>query len=74
MVEKEWKSYKIQGWSGFIIKEKLKRLRHKIRGWHLQYFGNINNRIQEKSDLVDSLDKKSEQVLLLEEEILERNS
>lgn len=73
MVEEEWKNYKVEGWSGFIIKEKLKHVKEKkIKIWHKEHFGNLDNRVENAAALVQELDKKLEEVRLEETDVVER--
>lgn len=49
LVEEEWKTSKVEGWSGYVLKEKLKSLKERIRAWHGSNFGNLDNRIEQKT-------------------------
>ncbi|XP_058752224.1 uncharacterized protein LOC131625381 [Vicia villosa] len=40
-VEKEWKSMKVEGRGDFILKEKLRLLKDKLRRWNKEVFGKI---------------------------------
>ncbi|KAL8518744.1 hypothetical protein ACS0TY_009924 [Phlomoides rotata] len=37
--ENKWAGYKIEGWSGFVLKEKLKLLRQDLKKWNKEVFG-----------------------------------
>lgn len=50
MVENAWKSHNAEGWSGFILKEKLKAVKVKIKEWHKEQFGNIEKKIEMQSN------------------------
>lgn len=52
MVENEWKNCRVEGWSGFVIKEKLKILKDKIRSWHENNLGQLDKWIQSKTNEV----------------------
>lgn len=45
MAEEEWRSYKMDGWSGFVLKEKLKCIKEKIRLWHKEKFASLERKI-----------------------------
>ncbi|MCI39337.1 putative transposon TX1 protein, partial [Trifolium medium] len=34
VVEKEWASYQVSGWSGYVLKEKMKKLKVALRKWN----------------------------------------
>lgn len=60
LVEKEWKESEVNGWSGFVLKEKLKIVRDKIRNWHRNKFGQIDRNIELRSEAVKQWDDKME--------------
>lgn len=72
MVEQAWKNHKVVGWSGFILKEKLKAVKDRIKGWHKEQNGNLNSRIERKTGMVNEFDKKQEGVGLNEQEVVDR--
>ncbi|XP_058776291.1 uncharacterized protein LOC131650607 [Vicia villosa] len=46
-VEKEWKSLKVEGRGDFVIKEKLRLLKDKLRSWNKEVFGKIDLEMEE---------------------------
>ncbi|XP_058723434.1 uncharacterized protein LOC131595162 [Vicia villosa] len=46
-VEKEWKSYVVHGRGDYILKEKLRLLKDKIKIWNREVFGKIDLEIEE---------------------------
>lgn len=61
-MEKAWTSYEIEGWGGFIVKEKLRRLKEDLKRWNIEVFGSIDhkidslrNNVQEFNQLMISL-------------------
>lgn len=60
LVEEEWKNHKVEGWSGFIIKEKLKHVKEKTKKWHKEHYGNLDGRIEGLSTRVQELDNELE--------------
>jgi len=40
-VSDKWKSLSIDGWGGFVLKEKLKLIKGALREWHLSHCNNI---------------------------------
>lgn len=61
LVEEEWRKHKVEGWSGFVLKEKLKHIKEIIKRWYKEKFGNLDRRIDEKTDQVNDLDSKLEE-------------
>ncbi|KAL8497556.1 hypothetical protein ACS0TY_021043 [Phlomoides rotata] len=47
-VEEKWKSYAITGWGGFVLKEKLKRLKVDLKQWNMEEFGVLERRIENR--------------------------
>jgi hypothetical protein len=72
LVKSEWESYKVGGWMGFILKEKLKRLKEVLKRWNKEVYGNVDTKIAALIDGIEGLDLKGEEVGLSEEEMLLR--
>lgn len=72
VVEKEWTETKVTGWSGYILKEKLKSLKVRIHKWNDSNFGQLERRISQKTDEVNELDRIMEDEILDEEKRMER--
>lgn len=47
-VEAKWKSFGVQGWGGYIVKEKLKLLKNELKAWREDVFGNLDSSIEKK--------------------------
>ncbi|XP_058774930.1 uncharacterized protein LOC131649190 [Vicia villosa] len=47
LVEKEWKSLVVQGRGDFILKEKHRLLKDKLKRWNKEVFGNIDLEVEE---------------------------
>lgn len=48
LIESEWRGCCVQGWKGFVLKEKLKCIRGKLRDCHKTNFGQLDGRILQK--------------------------
>jgi hypothetical protein len=59
-VKEKLQSMQVQGWSGFILKEKLKKLKECLRSWHLNHTLNIDSKIQSAKDRLAVLDAMGE--------------
>ncbi|KAL8470805.1 hypothetical protein ACS0TY_033399 [Phlomoides rotata] len=71
--EKKWAEYNIEGWSGFILKEKLKLLRQDLKTWNKEVFGIMEEKIAEKKQVIEELDTIDDTFELEEEEVVRRN-
>lgn len=61
----------MHGWSDFILKENLKRIKGSLRQWHLNHTLNINSKIQDARDRMAVLDEMGENNILGEHEVAE---
>lgn len=69
-VVKAWEELQCEGWGSFVLKEKLKGLKAKLKVWNKEVFGDLNSK---RNDLVlqieEDLDRKEEDVGLLATEV-----
>ncbi|CAJ2642584.1 unnamed protein product [Trifolium pratense] len=72
MVETFWVNYRVEGWMGFVLKEKLKALKSLIRDWHKQEYGGMEARIEELVEEIRDLDTRGELVGLSIQEVESR--
>jgi len=61
-------SYHIEGWGGYVLKEKLKLIKWSLNNWHQNHTQNLEGRINDLQERISILDAKGEQVDLLLEE------
>ncbi|GAU44567.1 hypothetical protein TSUD_367230 [Trifolium subterraneum] len=73
-VRDKWSSFPVRGWSGYILKTKLKFIKAELRSWHLQHTANIDSRIQKAKNRLADLDIIGEGRQLLGEEVEELHS
>ncbi|GAU21022.1 hypothetical protein TSUD_132340 [Trifolium subterraneum] len=59
-VREKWKSFNVSGWSGFVLKEKLKQIKLALRDWHLNHTANIATKIQGTKLRMEELDLLAE--------------
>jgi hypothetical protein len=72
VVRLAWDSCIVEGWMGFVLKEKLKSIKGAIKVWNAEKFGEVG---REKNTLIKNildLDVKSESTGLNEREVVER--
>jgi len=67
-------SYHIEGWGGYVLKEKLKLIRGSLNTWHHNHTQNLEGRLRNVQDRISFLDAKGEEDDLLLEEIEELHS
>ncbi|GAU43110.1 hypothetical protein TSUD_373050 [Trifolium subterraneum] len=72
VVESFWENQRVEGWMGFVLKEKLKGLKILLREWHKQEYGGLEVKIEELKIEICSLDRKGEEVGLTTQEIESR--
>ena len=41
MVRECWAANSISGWGGYVLKEKIKGLKQRLKAWNKEQFGNI---------------------------------
>ncbi|PNX69434.1 cysteine-rich receptor-like protein kinase, partial [Trifolium pratense] len=44
-VREKWNSFQVDGWGGYVLKEKFKMIKVALRDWHLAHTQNIPSRI-----------------------------
>lgn len=66
-------SYNIEGWGGFVLKEKLKLLKADLKVWNREVFGNLETSIAQKTTYNKMLDIIDDSLGLEDHEIIKRN-
>jgi hypothetical protein len=64
----KWSSFQINGWGGFLLKEKLCLIKGSLQEWHQHHSRNVEGGMKAVKDIISSLDSKAEETVLLEEE------
>jgi len=70
-VKEKWNSLKVDGWGGYVLKEKLKLLKFALKEWHSAHVQNIPGRIASLKTRLSDLDEKAEEYDLTVEEVEE---
>nr|KYP51227.1 Retrovirus-related Pol polyprotein LINE-1 [Cajanus cajan] len=70
-VKSQWREIVVSGRAAFVLKEKLKNLKIKLRTWNKDTFGDLDRKISEARDNFNKLDLKSEVSNLQEEDVLQ---
>ncbi|KAK2436747.1 hypothetical protein QL285_021719 [Trifolium repens] len=74
LVEGLWSSYNLEGWMGYILKEKLKLLKGSLKEWNKAEFGKMEVSIKNLILRIRDKDLRGEQGLLTSYEVEERKS
>ncbi|KAL8508456.1 hypothetical protein ACS0TY_018907 [Phlomoides rotata] len=69
-VAEKWRSYNINGWGGFVLKEKLKMLKEDLKDWNQKTFGILEASIEKKTHGILILDTIDDTLGLESEETL----
>ncbi|GKU98539.1 hypothetical protein SLEP1_g11530 [Rubroshorea leprosula] len=59
-VAKLWKSIEVQGWGGYILKEKLKETKLFLKNWSKKNCGELDKKIENCKGMIVELNKKGE--------------
>lgn len=70
-VRATWSSYHLEGWGGFVLREKLKLIKLALKEWHRRHSQNLPARITLLKDRIEAFEVKAESLDLLMEEIEE---
>ncbi|MCI48231.1 cysteine-rich receptor-like protein kinase, partial [Trifolium medium] len=70
-VREKWKSFQVDGWGGYVLKEKLKMIKAALKEWHMTHVQNLPSRIDTLKDRLSALDQKGEDEVLSEAELVE---
>ncbi|KAL8484127.1 hypothetical protein ACS0TY_026721 [Phlomoides rotata] len=71
-MEEAWKGTSRQGWTGYILKEKLKDLKGILKSWSKRTFEEMEHLIEEKKGEIEKLDLVDDAFCLSEEEAARR--
>jgi hypothetical protein len=59
----------VDGWGGFVLKEKLKKMKGALKEWHVSHSQNLSSRIDSLKARLSALDLKGEEDTLSEAEL-----
>jgi len=68
-VRDKWNSFQVDGWGGYVLKEKFKLIKLALREWHQTHSQNLPAKIATLKDRISSLDSKGESDVLLDSEV-----
>ncbi|GKV40773.1 hypothetical protein SLEP1_g48376 [Rubroshorea leprosula] len=64
-----WKTTHIQGWGGYILKQKLKETKSFLKCWSKEKFGELDKKIENCKETIATLDDKGEVFTLSNDEL-----
>jgi len=70
-VEEKWRSFNVDGWGGYVLKEKLKLIKVALKEWHQHHSQNLSAKIVTLKDKITYFDLKGETSTLLDGEVEE---
>ncbi|PNY15039.1 cysteine-rich receptor-like protein kinase, partial [Trifolium pratense] len=70
-VREKWNSLQVDGWGGYVLKEKFKLIKTSLKEWHTTHTQNLPSRIETLKVKLSALDEKGEENDLSEEELVE---
>jgi hypothetical protein len=72
LIEGAWRESEVVGWMGYILKEKLKGLKAKIKVWNKEVYGGVDLKISQLIEDIGELDVRGELEVLTEGEVSHR--
>jgi len=70
-VSTKWKSFQVDGWGGYVLREKFKLIKISLKEWHTTHSQNLPTKISALKDRLATLDNKGETMELREGECIE---
>jgi hypothetical protein len=70
-VKEKWRSLHVDGWGGFVLKEKLKMMKGALKEWHVAHSQNLASRIDSLKARLSALDLKGEEDTLSDGELVD---
>ncbi|CAJ2678702.1 unnamed protein product [Trifolium pratense] len=70
-VREKWNSFQIDGWGGFVLKEKFRWIKTTLKDWHSSHTQNLPSRIESLKDRLAVFDEKGGEEALSESELAE---
>lgn len=67
----KWNYIQVEGWGGYVLKEKLKLIKFALKEWHQRHSKNLPARMSSLKDQITALVLKGEESVLVDDEIEE---
>ena len=72
LVKDSWTSNHLRGWGGYVLKQKIKTLKDKIKVWNREQFGNTFKKYKKIEDDLNKLEEESDDRQLDHNELIVR--
>jgi len=59
-VREQWTSFQVQGWGGYVLRQKLKMIKNSLKEWHRQHSQNLEGKMSKVKDRISYFDSKGE--------------
>jgi hypothetical protein len=59
-VREKWSSFQLEGWGGYVLKEKFKLIKLALKDWHKRHATNLPARISSLKDRISDFELKGE--------------
>ncbi|PNX62070.1 cysteine-rich receptor-like protein kinase [Trifolium pratense] len=70
-VKDKWNSFQVDGWGGYVLKEKFKMIKLALKEWHLTHTHILSSKIDSLKARLSHLDQKGEEDDPLDDEVEE---
>jgi hypothetical protein len=71
-VKEKWKDFRVEGWGGFVLKEKFKNIKKELKVWHKNHCSNLEEKIIKTKEKLNMLDLKCQDSILDDTETQKR--
>jgi len=70
-VTHQWSTFQVNGWGGYVLKQKLKMMKLSLKDWHQRHSHNMEGKISSVKNRIFFFDSKTKTNTLLDEEVKE---
>ncbi|GKV27391.1 hypothetical protein SLEP1_g36564 [Rubroshorea leprosula] len=74
IITEVWNSTKVMGWNGYILKEKLKRTKNKLKQWSRNAISEVDRKVKEAEKEIAAIDEKGEKGQLSPQDVEQRKN
>ncbi|MCH80227.1 cysteine-rich receptor-like protein kinase [Trifolium medium] len=71
-VRQKWKDFKVEGWGGYVLKEKFKAIKKELKEWHKNHCSNLDEKILKMKEKLNNLDLQCQETEIEANVIQER--
>ncbi|GKV48207.1 hypothetical protein SLEP1_g55033 [Rubroshorea leprosula] len=74
IITEVWNTTKVTGWNGYILKEKLKRTKNKLKEWSRNAISEVDRKVKEAEKEIATIDEKGEKGQLSPQDVEQRKN